>query len=257
MLSLFKSKPVVADDISDWIFDTMEWALTICDVPTFKESTVLVLPTNEFFAGRVSSEQTMAKAIFDKVVEYANVGHWPFVLVSPEQFQPALPEAINIQPQLRGFQAGNEKLAEQLPALQLTYHPAQLNAPQVMIANMASMISHHLGRYSGSLAPGGSKVWQQTVEVIAVVLGFGVMLANTAYTFKGGCGSCGNPAANRQAALPEPEILYALAIFCHLKALPSSQASKELKSYLRPDFKRAYRQVAKDVRLAELKALLK
>ncbi len=45
------------------------------------------------------------------------------------------------------------------------------------------------------------------------------MFANSAFTFRGSCGSCYNPNATRDTYLSEQEATYALAIFAVLKGI--------------------------------------
>ena len=87
-------------------------------------------------------------------------------------------------------------------------------------------------------------------------MGFGVIFANTAYQFKGGCGSCNNASLNRQAALTEPETVYALALFCVLKKEPIKQVKGHLKSHLRKDFVNAYKSIAQSIGATTQPALL-
>ena len=82
--------------------------------------------------------------------------------------------------------------------------------------------------------------------MLAVYLGFGLMFANSAFTFRGGCGSCYNPNANRDAYLSEQEATYALAIFCVLKEIPNSMVTGHLKSHLRGFFKRAVKEISQE-----------
>jgi hypothetical protein len=80
-------------------------------------------------------------------------------------------------------------------------------------------------------------------ELLAVYLGFGLMFANSAFTFRGGCGSCYNPAANRDAYLSEQEATYALAIFAVLKDISNSTVTGHLKSHLRGFYKKAVKEI--------------
>jgi hypothetical protein len=81
-------------------------------------------------------------------------------------------------------------------------------------------------------------------ELLAVFMGFGLMMANSANTTKiRSCSSCSGPAIERENYLSQYDITYALAIFCCLKGIPSGDAVKNLKSSLRPFFKRAMKDV--------------
>ena len=83
-------------------------------------------------------------------------------------------------------------------------------------------------------------------ELIATFLGFGVMLANTSYQFRGGCGSCYNAAANRQTGFSEEEMIYSLALFCQLKGIANKEVLPHLKSYLRTVYKKSVRDIVRN-----------
>ena len=100
-----------------------------------------------------------------------------------------------------------------------------------------------MGQMAETPPPGGVQYWPQATELLAVYLGFGLMFANSAFTFRGGCGSCYNPAANRDAYLSEQEATYALAIFAVLKGISNSTVTRHLKSHLRGFYKKAAKEV--------------
>jgi len=84
----------------------------------------------------------------------------------------------------------------------------------------------------------------QTIDLVACFMGFGVIFANTAYQFKGGCGSCNNRNLNRQAALPELETVYALALFSVIKGVDIKQVKKALKPHLYKPFRQANKEIS-------------
>ncbi len=106
------------------------------------------------------------------------------------------------------------------------------------------LVNQHAAISSNISSPGGKEVLAQTIDLVACFMGFGVIFANTAYQFKGGgCGSCNNRSLNRQAALPELETVYALALFCILKNSDMKPIKKVLKSHLYKAFKQAHKEI--------------
>jgi hypothetical protein len=95
------------------------------------------------------------------------------------------------------------------------------------------------------------------LELIGTYMGFGIMFTNTAVAKQArGCGSCGNPAQERQGAMTEMEELYAMAIFCVAKEIPMRQATPHIKGYLKSLWKKAYKDVQRRTeQLAMLKAV--
>ena len=139
----------------------------------------------------------------------------------------------------------------------MSFNPNQLKQPAALIASYAHQMAAVLVHYSQDEVPGGAANRPQATEVIACFMGFGLMMANSAYNFRGGCGSCHRAATDRQSMLAETDVTYALALFAELKGIPAKAVTPHLKSYLRP----VYKQCVKDIRrrqdsLAALKALL-
>lgn len=248
MLHWLNRAPVVDEGTRAWLVDTFAWALRWGDAKVFFDTTELVLPTPAFFPERSQSVQQMAEQAFARVAGYAALTRWPLALVEPQAYQeiPALPPPAVAAP-LRGDNA--PALGD--VSLPLSYHPAQLNQPQAMIASLAQGMSFYLSSQFPEPPPGGMANLPQALDVLAIFMGFGVMMANTAYTFRGGCGSCYNPLANRQAALTEVDTVFALAIFCHLKGISAQQVKPHLKKHLFGTFQRALRDVRRDDALSQ------
>lgn len=242
MFSFFNSKPLLDANTTEWIFDSYEWALTQFDADIFFQKTQLVLPTNDFFPGKVASVAEMSAAIFQRIKTYAQVEQWPIALVQPEIYNPPQTLLLTEQVSSRSTQLTQVQAAP----LPVSFHPAQINKPQDLIANLTVQMTNYVANNIDRRPPGGQEFWPQAVELLSVYFGFGIMLSNSAYTFRGGCGSCYNKSANREAALPESEAVFALAIFCRLKDIPASQVSGHLKSYLRKDFKHALKDIKKN-----------
>lgn len=241
--NLFKKEPVVDSSSHNWILDTFVWALENFELSVFKKETQLILPTNEFYPGNVSSVHEMAQSVFDKTLEYAGLQHWPIVLVAPadigQQNLPSL-DFIDIK---RG---GAVKFSSQLDveqSIKVSYNPNQVNQPQDLVASFAQAFAMIVIVQSGKTPPGGAELLPQAVELVACFMGFGVMFSNTAYQFKGGCGSCFNPYANRNVSLSENDMIYCLALFSVLKQINVKTITPSLKSHLRSPFKRSYKEL--------------
>lgn len=244
MLNFFRTKPLIDEASCDWMFATFAWALTNFDQHEFFQRTQLIQPTNEFFPGNIDSRHGMAETIFDHVVSYTGLGHWPLQLQAPEYFSGQVPALLDLSVIQR-----NSSTANTLPAviasqpLAMTYNPQQASKPGDLASSYAHHLAQHLVAQSQQVPPGGVDYFNASTEVVAIFMGFGVMMANSAYTFKGGCGSCYNAQANRQASLSEDNVIFALALFCRLKQIPTAQATRHLKGYLRSNFKQALKQI--------------
>ena len=253
---LFQTKPVLDSGTSEWIFDTFVWAIENFELNVFKQDTQLILPDNNFYPGNVSSVHQMAQSIFDLTLKYAGMEKWPIRLVDPQNYQQQPLARINFSHAIRGKSFQLEEESVQQTLIEITYNPNQINQPQDLIASFAQTFAAILINQSGCLPPGGKDNFSQAADLLACFMGFGVMFANTAYQFKGGCGSCYNALSNRQVALAELDVLYCLALFSVLKSIPVKQVLPHLKSHLKKSFKQAHKEILAKVKLSPQPALL-
>ncbi len=244
---LFNKQPVIDPSSSEWIFEAYGWALQNFDADLFYSDTVLVHPTNEFFPGAVNSVHGMAESIFERVKVYAGISHWPTLVQDQNMCRLTESQQVRIQGAMRGPEGIADESVEDSQRLVIPYNPQQINNPEGMIATYAHILSHHMGRMVKTPPPGGIDYWPQATELLAVFLGFGFMFANSAYNFRGGCGSCYNPYAQRDAYLSEAEATYALALFCILKGIPKSDVTPHLKRHLRGTYRKSIKEISEKV----------
>ncbi|MCG7535630.1 hypothetical protein [Pseudoalteromonas sp. OOF1S-7] len=240
MLAIFKSKPLLEDAQAQQLIVLFGWAVEHFDVDFFLRYTRIVEPTVQDFPDQVRSVEQMAQTVFDRVREYAGMQHWPISLLPPQQMpmQQTFPRFT-----LTGGLRGDSVSVAEEPALPvaLSYNPSQINQPQDMVASLAGSLAMILIHQVGKLPPGGQEHLPVAADVLAVFMGFGVMLSNSAYHFRGGCGSCYNAYANRQAALSEAETVFVHALVCYFK--PQYQGAKHLKPHLKSLYKKAQKQL--------------
>ena len=244
MLSkLIKPSACLDEESTLWLFDTFAWALRNLDARVFYNETILVTPSNQHFPGTENSVHGMANLIFTQVKEHAGLKHWPTKLTNMVGGRPAGSPKIQIEGALRGSK-GIMPTGEVLHQLPIAYNPDQLRNPEVLIADYAHVLAHYLGSMSKEPPPGGVENWPHVTEVVAVFMGFGLMMANSANTAKiRSCGSCSGPAVERSNALSQYDITYALAIFSCLKEVPTREVLVNLKKTLRPFYKKAVKEV--------------
>ena len=272
MLStFFKAKPIIDESSKEWIFDTFSWCMQQLDGEFLQKNSELILPNNSFYPGSSSSVDEMANTIFSNTLKYTGMTSWPLNLVSSDHFVSKPMPQLFFQSRLRGESAkvstqGNAKATSNISYkvegetvvsgldlnldthIDIAFHSSQLNQPQDMIAYFVQiqagiLVNQHDAIASSVSAPSGKEALPQTIDLVACFMGFGVIFANTAYQFKGGCGSCNNRSLNRQAALPELETVYALALFCVIKGIAVKPVKKELKSHLYKPFRQAHKEI--------------
>jgi len=243
MLSnFFKAKPVVDETTREWIFDTFVWCIAELDGEFFQQNSELILPSNTFYPGSASCVEEMAETIFTKTIQYSGMTSWPIKLVPSTNFTQKPMSQLFFETRLRGV---NCKLVnkETISSIDIAFHPSQLNQPQDLIAYLVQTLAHVLVSQNGRLPSRNEAVLAQTIDLVACFMGFGVIFANTAYQFKGGCGSCNNRNLNRQAALPELETVYVLALFSVIKGGDMKKVKRELKSHLYKPFRQAHKEI--------------
>ena len=256
MFPFLKSSPLLDEASVQWMFDSFAWALRNFDARQFFDETILVTSSNEHFPGRESTPEGMVRLIFERVRLYAGMQHWPFRLMDENALPALAPPVLPEDGLSRALQAGSTPApldAAQAPPV--VYRLEQLRDPEVMVAQFAHTLAHYLGTTASEPPPGGEENWPHVTELLAVFLGFGVAMADSANTTKiRSCSSCSGPAVERDNYLSQYDITYALAIFCCLKGIPPREAAKNLKSTLRPFFKKACKDVSQ--RQSRLEQLL-
>ena len=246
LLNLFSPKPLLDEASIQWLFDTYAWALNNFDASLFRDHTVLVEPNDRFFPGRVDSVEGMAGLIADKVKEYANIAHWPTRLLDARQCQLETTPQLLLEGPIRQSEGNVPAVVEDSQNLPILYDPALINNPEGMIASFAHTFSHYLSTLAKEPPPGGEENWAQATEVVAGFLGFGLLMANSAYNVRiPRCGACAPQPVDRQSFLSQYDTTYALAIFCVLKEIPNSRVVPHLKSSLRGFYKKAVKDVAR------------
>lgn len=255
LAKLFSPKTIIDENTQNWILDTFAWAIENFDINVLKNDACLVLPTNDFYPGTVSSIDEMAQAMFTNTKQYAGMQQWPIQLTGSAPTSNTSIEDLSLGKVVRGEHA-EIALSNGNDTLKLGYTANQVNQPQDLIAGISQALASILVISNKVLPPGGKEYLPQAIDLVACFMGFGVIFANTAYQFKGGCGSCNNASLNRQAALTEPETLYALALFCVLKKEPIKNVKGHLKSHLRKDFVSAYKGIEQSLSGSAQPALL-
>jgi hypothetical protein len=244
ILGLFHREPLLDDTTADWIHAVFAWALREQGREIFFGGTELVLPTPEFFPGRADSLHGMARLVFESVRRHAGLSHWPCQLLAqgelaPQTYPPQAPPTP-----VRIAAGADVPAATGAAPAQFRYVPELVANPEALIATYAQEFAHHLAAAASEPPPAGQENWGHVTELLGVFMGFGIMLANTAFSVRvNTCGSCQGAAAERPGFLGRAEIAYALALFCRLKEIAPKHAKAHLGNALQPYFRRALQDV--------------
>lgn len=242
MISFFKPSSVIDSDSSDWLFEQFAILLEQLGAEHFITKAPLVLPTAQFFPASAKSPGEMAAETLIQMKTHAGMSQWPIDLVT-------MP-TTNTLPQLefkQGYYGDKAQVLSDYTSsnrIELAVDLTKFSNPQSLVATLSQQLSAILLAYMEYKPQ--SQEYLATTEVLGCFLGFGLMLTNSSYQFRGGCGSCYNASAKRDTGLNEDEMLYALAIFCQLKGISNKEVMPHLKRYLRAGYKKSVRDIVKN-----------
>lgn len=252
MLRIFKSKSIISSDDTEFQIATFKWLLRNFGGKDFHENTRLVLPTREYFPSKVESEDEAAIETFESVKRYAGMGEWMCKLEAQEADVNA-----RVAPTLAIQNAPNSPLgtfeAKDNNEIVIRYNPALVNNPTQLVATYAHELAHYLTGSGPEEPPGGWDNWEFATDIAATFLGFGVFMANSAFSFQQytEVDSQGWQ-YSRSGYLSEAEHIFALAIFLGLRGIAIESALPHLKPSLKKLLKKAVKEISNTQLISEL-----
>ncbi|HMF43838.1 MAG TPA: hypothetical protein VKQ32_24355 [Polyangia bacterium] len=236
----FGKPDVPPDEVVDWLFLAFAWLLRETGGWEPFSKARLILPTPDFFP--IGGEgPDLAAGLLYQVKQHAGMDDWPVKLEEHED-DPSREELfgrIAMDGSDHGGAAGTFRGhgGAGLTSI-ITYSPKLLTEPEKLVATLAHEIGHYLLHDAETAPPGGWEREEQATDVCAVFLGFGVFLANSAFTYSQWAeGGWHGWRTSRLGYLNEQTLAYALGIFLRLRGLEPKPALKHLdanpKSYLK------------------------
>lgn len=255
MLGIFKSKPMLSNEDTEFQIATFGWLLRNFGGKYFYEDTILVLPTKKYFPSKVENENDAATETFKAVKKYAGMEEWPCKLEAQEddvetRLAPTLTVHNSPSNPLGTFQAKENN------EIVITYNPGLVRNPTQLVATYAHELAHYLTGSCPEDPPGGWDNWEFATDIAATFLGFGLFMANSAFNFQQftAVDSQGWQ-YNRSGYLSEAEHIFSLAIFLRLRGMGLESASQHLKPSLRKLLKKAAKQLSNNQLLNELESV--
>ena len=185
--------------------------------------------------------------LFDRTRTLLGMKDWPCALV-PHEDAPTTKELLGAGVPYAGERSGGAAGTFSMTAdgPRITWSPEIVRDPEGFIATMAHELSHYILQGVESEPPGGAEAEEPATDVCAVLLGFGVFLANNAFTFEQHQdGVMQGWSAVRRGYLDEMQLAHALAIHLELNGTPESVARPWLRDNPPADLKHALRDVRK------------
>jgi hypothetical protein len=244
MFGLFRSQPLLDESSTEWLFNAYAWAFRNLGSEGFHKKIILVTPTDRHFPDKsLATAEERVSAAFERVRAYAGMQDWPCELTAlSSDRNPESPQAI---PSATPSDSHGTALKEVKPSIPIAFDTGMIRKPHVLIAAFAQQLAYHQGRSIEEDAPGGEELRGPLSDLLAVFMGFGLFMANSALTVcRGGCSGCGT-SVQTLGYLTEDEFVYALAIYCVLKNIQNTEVEPHLKKTLRPFFRKAVKEIKK------------
>ncbi len=243
MLSIFRKKPLLSVEDQDFQHACFAWLLKHFGGNDFYEEAQLILPTKDFFPSRVGSPEEAAQATFDQVKKFAGMEKWPCTLVVQEE-DPNLVVAPTLVIQNAEHNPAGTYVASENNEVTITYNPKLSANPVQMVATFAHELSHYLTATTPEPPPGGWDNWEFATDICASFLGFGVFVANSAFSFSQHTSVDSQGwQSSRSGYLTEAEHSYALALFLNLKGIPFVKALEHCDTNIKSNLKHAQKEL--------------
>lgn len=222
----------------EWVLSRVGWWLG-----EFGGSGQVVLPTEEYFPKREP------EGLLEAVAWYADLEGWTFELEDesegvaiPEAMRGVVHDAAPVPARTRV-----EEEEEKRRVCVIPYSQRDLEDPALMLRVLACGVSHHLLQTARGEVR--REEWEAMVEVGAVMLGFGVILANTTSSFSRWEDGLMTGWRSWQAGVLGDDVLgYALAVFITLIGEGEKEALRHLEANAKAAFKVAMKELARERR---------
>ncbi len=255
MWNPFKKKHLLSDDSLHFQIETFKWLLTYFGGDAFYKDTTLILPTEEFFPNIMRGPEELAESTFRCVQKYVGMDNWPCELQEqePDPDYKVAPTTIikggEYSP-LGTFSAKNSK------KVIITYNPAIISDPSQLVATFAHELAHYLTGTCQEPPPGGWDNWEFATDIAGVFMGFGIFLANSAFSFSQYTDIDSQGwSTSRSGYLSEPEFAFSLAVFLKLQNHNASRIYKYLDTNIKAYVKRSFAELDKSQHIEQLQQI--
>jgi hypothetical protein len=241
----FTRKPIVDDDTAAWHVENFAWLVRQFGGAAGLAHAKLVLPAQGFFVTDGETGHAFAVRIFDQVKAYCGMADWEVDLVpddNPLAAERGIGSLAMVAPQKHALGtfgvAGNR--------IVISYVPALLKRPDHLIATLAHELAHYLLATTREQPPCEDDEREFLTDLAAVYLGFGVFLANGRFYHESyQAGTMHGWRMGHSGYHPEPDVIFALALFIQIKMIDPAPALSCLKPHLAAMLRRTWRDFAK------------
>jgi hypothetical protein len=246
MLSLFGPRLPIDRDELDWQLATFKWMEQEFGPVAPRQ---LVLPTPRFFPASERKGHERVEDLFGHVRTLAGMADWPCELEAGRRDRPTRAgTALLLRHEGAPAPCGTFRIAGEsgTERVVISYNPSMAADTTGLIATFAHELAHYLMASARTAPPGGWSLHELHTDLVAVGLGFGLFLANSARNFNQfqEAGEMGW-SSRTQGYLSEGALVTGLVLFQRLGGREPDAARPYLKSYLQTDLKNATRALEK------------
>jgi len=226
-----------------WQIEVYRWLISIGGGWSAFRRQPLVLPTEECFpvsAGLPKGD--LASTLFEQVKAHAGMSDWQTTLVPRWGTEPNLVSGQGMPgASRRSMTAGTFSLGRSGRG-RITYSPHLLEDPTLFVAAMSHELAHFVMSNADSSFPGKHQELEMATDVCASFMGFGIFLANAAFTFSQSTGLIRSSwSAERLGYLDQRQLSLSLAIFLACHEIPVGSIARFLKPNPKSYTKKAVR----------------
>ena len=243
ILPFLGSRLPIDQDELDWQLATYKWMIGEFGPVAGRP---LVLPSPQYFPASTRKGHERVEDLFGQVKRLAGMSDWPCRLEPGRADRPTTAgNALLIRHHGAPAPCGTFRDAGD-DGIVITYNPSLAGDTNAMIATFAHEFGHYLMSKARSAPPGGWALHELHTDLVAVGLGFGIFLANSARNFSQFQDATEMGWSSRtQGYLSEGALTTGLAIFQRLAGRDPLEAGPWLKPYLQSDLKRATKGLAR------------
>lgn len=246
MLSLFGPRLPIDRDELDWQLATFKWMEREFGPVAPRR---LVLPTPAFFPASGRQGHERIEDLFGHVRRLAGMADWPCELEAGRSDPPTRAgNALLLRHEGASAPCGTFRIVGEKgeERVLISYNPSMAADTTGLIATFAHELAHYRMASARSTPPGGWELHELHTDLVAVGLGFGIFLANSARNFSQFQDAVEMGWSSRtQGYLSEGALVTALVISQRLGGRDPADAKPYLKSYLQTDLKNASRALQK------------
>ncbi len=254
------TRPLGRDEL-EWQLAGFQWVLAEFGGLDAHRETVLVNPDGDYFADSKLTGHARAEELFAEVKALAGLEKWPTRLVSYASLRGTgqVNAWTTLQP-IGDAAAGTYQLVEDGEGgwvAEIRYDAGLLADPHALVATFAHELAHYLLSTRQREFPGGEDLHELLTDLTAVMLGFGLFLANGARHYQAAQLEMGGHVwqTRRQGYLSERALVTALVISETLAGRDPRDARPYLKAYLAQDLDLAVKYFARRDVLADVMAI--